>query len=125
MDKDTVLFDQTSFSDLLRDVYNNSKKKELQIKELIKQLSELINSLRDASMIVPLIKEYLEISVKNDDNLVRLTGIVQRLLVATDKGSAEDLGLSDAERKQLLLDSQKEIPNLLQEAQEILDREAQ
>ena len=84
MDKDTVLFDQTSFSDLLRDVYNNSKKKELQIKELIKQLSELINSLRDASMIVPLIKEYLEISVKNDDNLVRLTGIVQRLLVATD-----------------------------------------
>lgn len=125
MDKDTVLFDQTSFSDLLRDVYNNSKKKELQIKELIKQLSELINNLRDASMIVPLIKEYLEISVKNDDNLVRLTGIVQRLLVATDKGSAEDLGLSDAERKQLLLDSQKEIPNLLQEAQEILDREAQ
>lgn len=124
MDKDSLLFDQTSFSDLLRDVYNNNKKKEVQIKELIKQLSELIGNMRDASMIVPLIKEYLEISVKNDDNLVRLTAIVQRLLVSTDKTKPEELGLSDAERKQLLLESQKEIPNLLQEAQEILDREA-
>jgi hypothetical protein len=106
MDKDSILFDDKSFSDLLRDVYNNTKKKENQINTLIDQLKPLIRNMTDASMMVPLIKEYLEISVKNDDNLVRLTAIIQRLLVVSDKGKTEELGLSDAERKQLLSEAQ-------------------
>jgi len=110
MDKDTPLFDDKTFSDLLRDVYSNTKKKETQINTLIDQLKPLIRNMTDASLMVPLIKEYLEISVKNDDNLVRLTGIVQRLLVVSNKDKTDELGLSDAERMQLL-----------QEAQTILD----
>jgi hypothetical protein len=106
MDKDSILFDDKSFSDLLRDVYNNTKKKETQINTLIDQLKPLIRNMTDASMMVPLIKEYLEISVKNDDNLVRLTAIIQRLLVVSDKGKTEELGLSDAERQQLLSEAQ-------------------
>jgi len=121
MDKDTNLFDDTSLADLMRDVYNNNKRKDNQIKELIKQLSEMIKDLRDASLIVPLIKEYLEISVKNDDNLVRLTSIVQRLLVTADRGKTEDLGLSEEERNQLLIQSKEELQQLQDEAQEILD----
>ena len=110
MDKDTPLFDDKTFSDLLRDVYSNTKKKETQMNTLIDQLKPLIRNMTDASLMVPLIKEYLEISVKNDDNLVRLTGIVQRLLVVSNKDKTDELGLSDAERTQLL-----------QEAQTILD----
>ena len=110
MDKDTPLFDDKTFSDLLRDVYSNTKKKETQINTLIDQLKPLIRNMTDASLMVPLIKEYLEISVKNDDNLVRLTGIVHRLLVVSNKDKTDELGLSDAERTQLL-----------QEAQTILD----
>ena len=106
MDKDSVLFDDKTFSDLLRDVYQNTKKKETQINGLIDQLKGLIRNITDASMMVPLIKEYLEISVKNDDNLVRLTGIVQRLLVVSDKGKTDELGLSDDERRQLLNEAQ-------------------
>ena len=106
MDKDSILFDDKSFSDLLRDVYNNTKKKESQINTLIDQLKPLIRNMTDASMMVPLIKEYLEISVKNDDNLVRLTAIIQRLLVVADKGKTEELGLSEAERQQLLSEAQ-------------------
>ena len=112
MDKDSALFDDKSFSDLLRDVYQNTKKKETQINALIDQLKGLIRNITDASMMVPLIKEYLEVSVKNDDNLVRLTGIVQRLLVVADKGArGDDLGLSDAERKQLLEEAQTILDN--------------
>jgi hypothetical protein len=103
MDKDSLLFDDKSFSDLLRDVYANTKKKENQINGLIDQLKPLIRNMTDASLMVPLIKEYLEVSVKNDDNLVRLTGIVQRLLIVSSKTPTEgELGLSEAERKQLL-----------------------
>jgi hypothetical protein len=112
MDKDSLLFDDKSFSDLLRDVYQNTKKKETQINGLIDQLKLMIKSITDASMMVPLIKEYLEVSVKNDDNLVRLTAIIQRLLVTNSKTTNEgELGLTDAERAQLM-----------SEAQEILDK---
>lgn len=112
MDKDSFLFDDKSFSDLLRDVYNNTKKKENQINALIDQLKPLIKNMTDASLMVPLIKEYLEVSVKNDDNLVRLTAIIQRLLVVSSKQTgSEDMGLSAAEREQLMA-----------EASELLDK---
>lgn len=112
MDKDSILFDNKSFSDLLRDVYTNTKKKESQINGLIDQLKPMIKSMTDASVMVPLVKEYLEVSVKNDDNLVRLTAIIQRLLVTNAKATTEgELGLTDAERAQLM-----------SEAQEILDK---
>lgn len=112
MDKDSVLFDDKSFSDLIRDVYQNTKKKEAQINGLIDHLKGLIRNINDASMMVPLIKEYLEVSVKNDDNLVRLTAIIQRLLVSGEKSKTEgDGGLTDQERQQLL-----------SEAQELLDK---
>ena len=107
MEKDALLFDNKSFSDLLRDVYNNTKKKELQINALIDQLKHMIKNMTDASLMVPLIKEYLEVSVNNDDNLVKLTSIVQRLLVSSGKNTNQDeLGLSEAERKQLLDEAQ-------------------
>ena len=108
MDKDSLLFDDKSFSDLLRDVYTNTKKKETQINGLIDQLKPMIKSMTDASVMVPLVKEYLEVSVKNDDNLVRLTAIIQRLLVTGSKTTAEgEMGLTEAERNQLLSEAQE------------------
>ena len=107
MDKDSILFDDKSFSDLLRDVYNNTKKKEHQINALVDQLKGLIRNVTDASMMVPMIKEYLEVSVKNDDNLVRLTAIIQRLIVSGDKSNKDELGLSEHERQQLLSEAQE------------------
>ncbi len=107
MDKDQILFDDKSFSDLMRDIYMNTKKKENQITGLIEQLKPMIRNMTDASMMVPLIKEYLEVSVKNDDNLVKLTAIVQRLLVSSSKNtSADDGGLSEEEKQQLLAAAQ-------------------
>ena len=103
MDKDSPLFDDKNFSDLLKDIYNNTKKKEAQITGLIEQLKPMIRNMTDASMMVPLIKEYLEVSVKNDDNLVKLTAIVQRLLVSSAKNStSDDSMLTEAEKQQLM-----------------------
>jgi len=105
MDKDALLFDDKSFSDLLRDIYANTKKKETQITGLIEQLKPMIRNMTDASMMVPLIKEYLEVSVKNDDNLVKLTAIVQRLLVSSAKANSGDDGMLSEEEKAQLLDA--------------------
>lgn len=107
MNTDYVMFDEKKFSDLLRDIYINSKKKETQINGLIDNLKPLIKTVADASMMVPMIKEYLEVSVKNDEHLVRLASIVQRLLIAADKGNQDDGALTEAERKQLMSEAQE------------------
>jgi hypothetical protein len=102
MDKNEELFKGTSFADLMSDVYHNSKKKDRQITQLIAQLQPLIRNASDATIIVPLIKEYLDVAVKNDDHLVKLTAIVQRYISTQQTIAGGDSLLSDEEKMQLL-----------------------
>ena len=102
MDVKDELFKGKTFSDLMSDVYHNSKKKDRQINQLISQLQPLIRNASDATIIVPLIKEYLDVAVKNDDHLVKLTAIVQRYISTTQTITGESSLLSDDEKLQLL-----------------------
>jgi hypothetical protein len=86
----------------MSDVYHNSKKKDRQITQLIAQLQPLIRNASDATIIVPLIKEYLDVAVKNDDHLVKLTAIVQRYISTQQTIAGGDSLLSDEEKMQLL-----------------------
>lgn len=100
MNFDQVMWGNKKFSDLLKDIYSNSKEKEKQIKDLIETLKPLVNDAQSALMIVPLIAEHLNISVKNDEQLVKLVGIVQRALSANADEAASFI-LSEAEKEQL------------------------
>ncbi len=71
MNFDQVMWGSKKFSDLLKDIYSNSKEKEKQIKDLIETLKPLVTDAQSALMIVPLIAEHLNISVKNDEQLVK------------------------------------------------------
>ena len=102
MDKNDELFKGTSFADLMSEVYHNSKKKDRQINQLIAQLQPLIKNASDATIIVPLIKEYLDVAVKNDDHLVKLTAIVQRYISTKQTISGADGLISDEEKQQLI-----------------------
>jgi hypothetical protein len=113
MSTEFELFNGTNFSDLMRDIYHNSKKKDRQIQGLIKELQPLIKNVGDATVLVPMIKDYLEVSVKNDDALIKLAAVVQRIISASMKESEEgEYGLSDEERRQLLEDAESEIEKL-------------
>ena len=96
-----ILFDDKSFSDLLKEIHGNQKKKAKQLAQLISELKPLVQSLGDATVIVPLIKEYLEISVKNDEALIKMAAIVQRLSTASTS-SGEAGMLTEAEMNQLM-----------------------
>ena len=108
MDKDTELFKGKTFADIMSDVYNNSKKKDRQLKLLIAQLEPLVKNLQDVTVIVPLIKEYMEVSIKNDEQIVKLAAIVQRMLKDVNSSDEGGLSLSEDEKKQLL-ENAKEI----------------
>ena len=105
MDFDIEIFKGKSFSDLMKDIYSNSSKKDRQINLLIGELRPLIKNVGDATVIVPLIKEYLEVGVKNDEHLVKLAAVVQRLVSTSNRVQAEtgqSWILSDEEKKQLM-----------------------
>ena len=116
MSNEYELFQGTNFSDLMRDIYHNSKKKSRQIDGLIKELQPLIKNTGDATVIVPMIKDYLEVSVKNDDALVKLAAVVQRIISATLKDDdGNEFGLSDEERARLIEEAESEIKKIKQE----------
>jgi len=112
-----ILFDDKSFGDLLKEIHGNQKKKAKQLASLIAELRPLVQSLGDATVVVPLIKEYMEISVKNDDQLIKMAAIVQRL--STGTASTGDGGLLTAEEMDQLMDVAEEIAKTVEKPKEI------
>ena len=97
---DNIIFGKKKFSDVLEEIYNNQQKKDKQVTALINELKPLISDIGDATLVVPLIKEYMEISVKNDDILIKMAALAQRAMATiTSDGS---LTISDEEKDQLL-----------------------
>jgi hypothetical protein len=119
MHEEFELFKGTSFSDLMKDIYQNSKKKDRQINTLIQELQPLIKNIGDATVIVPLIKEYLDVSVKNDEHLVKLAAVVQRLVGSSSKTDGDEFGMSDEEKKRLMETAQQELDAIHKEQDEI------
>ena len=102
---DNIVFKKKKFSDILSEIYDNQKKKEAQITGLISELKPLINDIGDATLIVPLIKEYMEIGVRNDEQLIKMATIVQRAL--NNSTNEDSLGISEAEIEELLAELDK------------------
>jgi|TARA_B100000768_G_scaffold86345_1_gene81378 hypothetical protein len=102
---DSLVFGKKSFSDILEEIYQNQKKRDAQVVALISELKPLVQEIGDATLIVPLIKEYMEIGVKNDDALIKMATIVQRVL--QNEGDGDTLGITDEEKQQLLAEMDK------------------
>lgn len=102
MDDDIEIFKGKKFSDLCKDIYENSKNTRNQIDILITELRNKVNSLNEALTIVPLIKDYLDVGVKNDDHLVKLAGVVQRIQTRKESSGTDDFSLTEEEKQQLL-----------------------
>ena len=103
MANDYEIFEGKSLSGLFKDIYENTKTNKTQLEVLMKEVVGFIKDGDTAVQIIPMLKEYLEINVKNDDQLVKVAAIVQRIIAAESKGgSEEEFGLSDAEKEQLL-----------------------
>ena len=92
---ESVVFGKKKFSNILEEIYNNQKKKEKQISGLISELKPLISDIGDATLIVPLIKEYMDIGVRNDEQLLN------------NKISEDTLGITEEEKSELMAELDK------------------
>ena len=97
---DKIIFGKKKFSNILEEIYDNQKKKDKQINALINELKPMIEEIGDATLLVPLIKEYLEMGIKNDDLLIRMAALAQRAM--NSESADAGLGISDEEKQQLL-----------------------
>ena len=102
---DNVVFGKKKFSSILEEIYNNQKKKSTQISGLISELKPLINDIGDATLIVPLIKEYMDIGVRNDEQLIKMATIVQRVL--NNSTSEDATGITEEEKAELMAELDK------------------
>ena len=102
---DKNIFGKKSYSDLLKEIYDNQKKKEAQITGLISELKPLVQDIGDATLIVPLIKEYMEIGIRNDEQLIKMATIVQRVL--NNSTNENPLGITEEEKQELIAELDK------------------
>ena len=111
MSLDKEIFKGKTLSDLFGEIYDNSKETKSQVKGLIGELKPLIENIGDATLLVPMIKEYMEIGVKNDEHLIKIATVIQRIETAAAKGESDEFDLS-------------ELQDLIEE-QEALEREVE
>lgn len=102
---DVTAFGETSLGDILEEAHNRSQEQKEIVERLVDQLSDLMESEEDAVALVPLIKEYLEINVQNNEQLVKIAQVIQRMYNASIKQSGDDggggVGFTDEEKEEL------------------------
>lgn len=116
--KDVEIYGGKNFTDLLQEIHNATLHKRKRIDELIIELRRLIRAPEDAAVIAPIIADYLEVMVKNDEHLVKVAAIIQRIISAETKhgggGDIENL-LSDDEKEKLMSEALKELDEATKE----------
>ena len=120
MSQDYELFEGKSLSSLFKDIYDNSKHNKKQLEVLVGEVAGFIKDGDMAVQLIPMIKEYLDINVKNDEQLVKLAQVVQRLIAAESRSGAEgEFLLSDREKEQLVKDLDSVVGDLQKRTDDI------
>ena len=114
MEKDFNIFGDKKFSDLSQEIYENSKLKKTQIDLLIQEVHSYIQGIEDIAIVGPVLKELFDVAVKNDDNLLKLATVIQRIM-NKQFDLTEDTSLLSEEEKQELIDSLEEAAASLQD----------
>ena len=110
---DFEIFEGKTLSDVFKDIYDNSKRNKEQLEVLMKEVVQFIKDGDTAVQIIPMLKEYLEINVKNDEQLVKLATIVQRLAQASASSDSDsEFGLSEKEKEQLMQNIENRVNEL-------------
>jgi hypothetical protein len=120
MSTEFELFPGKSLSNIFQDIYSNQLNKKKNISELIESLRKLIKNVGEAAVIAPIVKDLIEVSVKNDDHLIKLATIGQRLALAAGKQSGQDGYLSESEKAQLLSELESTVYEMEKESKEKL-----
>ena len=83
-------------------IYENSKLKKTQIDLLIQEVHGYIQGIEDIAIVGPVLKELFDVAVKNDDNLLKLATVIQRIMNKRVDDDSDISLLSEAEKEELM-----------------------
>ena len=113
MSDNKEIFEGKTFQDLTKDIYENTTKRKVQIDLLISEIHGFITTIDDVVMVAPIIKEYMDTAVRNDEHLVKLAGVLQRIISKSQGDSDESMLLSDSEKEELMSTLQDTVDDLI------------
>ncbi len=113
------IFDGKTFQDLTKDIYENTTKRKVQIDLLISEIHGFITTIDDVVMVAPIIKEYMDTAVRNDEHLVKLAGVLQRIISKSQGDNDESMLLSDEEKEELMGTLQDTVDDLQKESERL------
>ena len=113
------IFEGKTFQDLTKDIYENTTKRKTQIDLLISEIHGFITTIDDVVLVAPIIKEYMDTAVRNDEHLVKLAGVLQRIISKSQGESDESMLLSDDEKAELMGTLQDTVDDLQKESQRL------
>ena len=116
MKSNDEIFEGKTFQDLTHDIYKNTSDRKKQIDLLISEIHGFITTIDDVIMVAPIIKEYMDVAVKNDEHLVKLAGVIQRIIAKSSGGDEESFLLSDAEKEDLISALQEDVDDIQKES---------
>ena len=116
MSDNKEIFEGKTFQDLTKDIYENTTKRKVQIDLLISEIHGFITTIDDVVMVAPIIKEYMDTAVRNDEHLVKLAGVLQRIISKSQGDSDESMLLSDEEKEELMGTLQDTVNDLQNES---------
>ena len=104
---DVQVFDGMSLSDLFKKIHKNNKDIDKQIGEFIDTMKPMATTnAGSAVMLMPTVKDLIDVNVKNNEQLIKMAAIAQRA-VASNSSSSESL--IDMGEIEALLADQKNI----------------
>ena len=119
MSDNNEIFEGKTFQDLTKDIYENTTKRKVQIDLLISEIHGFITTIDDVVMVAPIIKEYMDTAVRNDEHLVKLAGVLQRIISKSQGESDESMLLSDEEKAELMGTLQDTVEDLQRESDKL------
>ena len=119
MSDNKEIFEGKTFQDLTKDIYENTTKRKVQIDLLISEIHGFITTIDDVVLVAPIIKEYMDTAVRNDEHLVKLAGVLQRIISKSQGESDESMLLSDEEKADLMGTLQDTVADLEKESQRL------
>ena len=87
-------------ADLFREIYTRSENRKNQLDVVLSDIQKHITDKNDALIFLPRIKEFMDVGVKNDEQLVKLAAVVQKMITLKEGGSDGEI-LSEEEKEQL------------------------
>ena len=123
--KNPEIFKGKNFQDILEEIHTQAVKKRESIEKLTGTVAAMVKKPNDAAVLVPVWRDLIDIGIKNDEHLIKIATIVQRLMTAdgaANVGASGDWVLTQDDRDKLLKEAKEFTADVDEDVEELSEK---